>query len=119
MRLQILVKLLRSLFQVMERLVEIGVGFQGENDEVSRLQWLDDHMQILVAAADSCRCLSQRLVNRLQMVQHDALVGEVKAMGVSVQGAFKLDALAIVIRESGSNSSIHNVQQLSETNGIG
>ena len=119
MRLQILVKLLRSLFQVIERLVEIGVGFQGENDEVSRLQWLDDDMQILVAAADSCRRLTQKLVNRLQIVQHDALVGELKAMGVSVQGAFRLDTLAIVIRKSGGNSSIHNVQQFSETNGIG
>jgi hypothetical protein len=58
-------------------------------------------------------------VNRLQIVQHDALVGEVKAMGVSVQCAFKVDALAIVSRESGSNGSIHNVQQFSETNGIG
>jgi hypothetical protein len=119
MRLQILVKFFRGLFQVMNRLIKVGVGLQGENDEVSRLQWLDDDMQILVAAADSCRRLTQKLVNRLQIVQHDALVGEVKAMGVGVQGAFKLDALAIVIRKSGSNSSIHNVQQFSETSGIG
>ncbi len=99
--------------------MEIGVGFQGENDEVSRLQWLDDDVQILIAAADSCRCLTQELVNSLQMVQDDALVGKVKSMGVSVQGAFKLDRLAIVIRKSGGNGSIHNIQQVSERSGIG
>ena len=109
MRLQIPVKFLRSLFQVMKCQMQIAVGFQGENDEVSRLQRLDNDVQILVAAADPCRCLTQRLVNRLQMVQHDALVGEVKSMRVSVQGAFKLDRLPIVIRESGGNGSIHNV----------
>ena len=80
--------------------------------------WIDD-MQILIAAADSCRCLTQELVNRLQMVQDDALVGEMKSMGVSVQGAFKLDGLAIVIRKSGGNGSIHNIQQVSERSGIG
>jgi hypothetical protein len=31
-------------------------------------------------------------------------------MGVSVRGAFELDGLAIVIRKSGGNSSIHKVQ---------
>jgi len=95
---------------VMKCPIKIGVGFQGENDEISRLQRLDDDVQILIAAADSCRCLTQRLVNRLQMVQHDALVGEVKSMGVSVQGAFKLDRLPIVIRKSGGDGSIHNIQ---------
>jgi len=40
-------------------------------------------------------------------------------MSVSVQGAFKLDRLAIVIRESGGNGSIHNVEQVSERSGIG
>ena len=31
-------------------------------------------------------------------------------MGVSVQGAFKLDRLPIVIRKSGGDGSIHNIQ---------
>ena len=110
MRLQILVKFLRSLLQVMKCPIKIAAGFQGENDEVARLQRLDNDMQILVAAADSCRCLTQELVNSLQMVQHDALVGEVKSMGVSVQGAFKLDRLAIVIRKSSGNGAIHSIQ---------
>ena len=58
MRLQILVKFLRSLFQVMKCQMQIAVGFQSENDEVSRLQRLDNDVQILVAAADPCGCLS-------------------------------------------------------------
>ena len=58
MRLQVLVKFLRSLFQVMKCQMQIAVGFQGENDEVSRLQRLDNDVQILVAAADPCGCLS-------------------------------------------------------------
>jgi len=68
MRLQILVKFFRGLFQVMNRLIKVGVGFQGENDEISRLQWLDDEVQILVAAADSRWCITEELVNSLQMV---------------------------------------------------
>jgi hypothetical protein len=31
-------------------------------------------------------------------------------MGVSVQGAFKLDRLAIIIRKSGGDGAIHNIQ---------
>ena len=119
LRLQVLVKFLSSLFQVMKCQIKIAVGFQGENDEVSRLQRLDNDMQILVAAADSCRRFTQKLVNRLQIVQHDTLVGEVKSMNVRVQGAFKLNGLAIIIRKSGGNGSIHNVQQVSECSGIG
>jgi hypothetical protein len=90
--------------------MEIGVGFQGENDEVSRLQWLDEDVEILIAAADPGRCLTQELVKSLQMVQDDALVGKMKSMGVSFQGAFKLDRLAIVIRKSGGNGAIHDIQ---------
>jgi hypothetical protein len=110
MRLQILVQFLSGLLQAVACPMEIGVEFQGENDEVSRLQWLDNDVQILVTAADSCRCLTQELVNRLQMVQHNALVGEMKSMDVVVQGAFKMDRLAIVIRKSGGDGSIHNIQ---------
>ena len=44
------------------------------------------------------------------MVQHDALVGEMKAMGVSLQGSLALDALAIIVRESGRNGSVHSIQ---------
>ena len=67
-------------------------------------------MLILVAAVDSRWCLTQGLVNGLQMVQHDALVRQMESMGVSVHGTFELDGLAIVIRKSGGNGSIHKVQ---------
>jgi len=108
--LEVLVEFSSGLLQAVACPIQIGVGFQGENDEVTRLQWLDHDMLILVAAVDSRWCLTQRLVNGLQMVQHDALIGQKKSMGVSVQGTFELDGLAIVIRKSGGNGSIHKVQ---------
>jgi hypothetical protein len=67
-------------------------------------------MLILIAAVDSGWCLSQVLVNGLQMVQHDALVRQMKSMAVRVQGTFEVDGLAFVIRESSRNGSIHKVQ---------
>jgi hypothetical protein len=44
------------------------------------------------------------------MVQHDALVGEMKAMSVGLQGALALDALAFVVSKSGGNGSVYNIQ---------
>ena len=43
------------------------------------------------------------------MVQHDTLVSEMKPMGVAFQGTFALDVLAIVVRESGRNGSVHSL----------
>ena len=108
--LEVLVEFSSGLLQAVACPMEIGVGFQGENDEVSRLQWLDEDVEILIAAADPGRCLTQELVKSLQMVQDDALVGKMKSMGVSFQGAFKLDRLAIVIRKSGGDGAIHDIQ---------
>jgi len=110
MRLQILVQFLRCLLQAVACSIEIGVRFQGENDEISGLQWLNDDLQILVAAADACGSLTKNLVNGLQMVQHDALIGEMQPVGVSVEGAFELDGFAVVICKSRGDGSMHRVQ---------
>ena len=115
MRLQILIEFLSGLLQAVSRSVEIGMQFEGENDEVSRLQRLNQDIQIPEAGADLHRSFPQMVVHGLQMVQHDALVSEMKPMGVSLQGSLALDALAIIVRESGRNSSVHSIQQFSES----
>jgi len=107
---EVLVEFSSGLFQAVPCPIQIGVGFQSENDEVARLQWLDHDMLILIADVDSGWCLTQELVNRLQVVQHDALVRQMKSMGVSIQGTFEVDGLAFVIRESSRNGSIYKVQ---------
>jgi len=117
--LQILIKFLGCLLQAVACSIEIGVRFQGKDDEISGLQWLNDDMQILVAAADASRSLAQKLVNGVQVVQHDPLVGEMESVGVIVQGTFELDGFAVVIRKSRGDGSIHRVQQFSESGGVG
>ena len=103
----------------MARSIEIGTRFQGENDEISGLQWLNDDVQILVTTADACGSFTHKLVNRLQMVQHDALVGKMESVRVIVQGTFELDGFAFVIRKSSGDGSIHGVDQFSQRGGIG
>jgi hypothetical protein len=117
--LQVLVEFLCGLFQALACSIEIGVRFQGENDKISGLQWLNDDMQIPVAADDACRSLTQKLVNGLQVVQHDPLIGEMQSVSVIVEGTFDLDGFAVVIGKSRRDGSIHTVQEVSESGGIG
>lgn len=94
----------------MHCLTDVGVEIQREDYVVPRLQWLDNDLEILVASCEYCRCLAQELVNGLKMMQHNALVGEVKSMSITIQSPFMLNALAVVIGKSGSDRSIHKCQ---------
>src|SRR5258706_9789100 len=117
--LEVLVKLVRCLLEAAACEIKIGVGFQGESDKISGLQRLNDDMQILIAATDACRSLAQKPMNGLQVVQYDALIGEMQSVRVTVQSSFELDRFAVVIGKSRGNGSIHSVQQFPESGGIG
>lgn len=71
-------------------------------------------MKVLVTAADSCEAFLQKQVNRLQMVQHNSLIGEVQPVCVILQLTFKLDGLAVVVGKTHRDGAFHGVKQFSE-----
>src|SRR5262245_16650182 len=72
--LDVLVEFLSGQLQPVTCLIEIGLEVQGQYDEVSGFQRLNNNEVVPVATADLSWTLVQELVYRLQMMEHDALI---------------------------------------------